>query len=471
MSASAPIGGSIRRSRSLFVALTSCVALPALVIAVPTDGTELTASSVEGGASCARTLDPDSAPSLAQAVDLALCNNEQIRASWAIIREQAAAVGQAKAAYWPSLTGTLSELRDRTSYPGSDTPTTQQTGHTIYASFDWRLFDFGGRSANKRAADAALEAAIASRDSVIQKTLAGVIAAYFGSITARATLENLTEDETVARDTWSSAQRREQSGRGAESDAQQAATALAKASLDKNRAEGALDKAVSGLVYLLGLPPGSPLQLPADVDPATGFEERDLQAWLSETEREHPAIVAARAAIDAARAQLEAARSSGRPTVDLTANYYENGFPYQGLANTSNNVATVGITVTVPLFDGFATHYKVEGAEATVREKEAEYEDIKQSTLMGVVNAFADAKSALRNLRASESLVSAAQAGFESAKRRYQSGAAEIVELLVTQTARADAKNERVRCLAEWRAARLSLLASAGRLAVADLQR
>jgi hypothetical protein len=79
--------------------------------------------------------------SLAQAVDLALCNNAQIRISWAKIREQAAAVGEAKAAYWPTLSVALSELKEDTSYPGSKLPAVSQTEHTVYGSLDWRLFD------------------------------------------------------------------------------------------------------------------------------------------------------------------------------------------------------------------------------------------------------------------------------------------------------------------------------------------
>jgi outer membrane protein len=132
------------------------------------------------------------------------------------------------------------------------------------------------------------------------------------------------------------------------------------------------------------------------------------------------------------------------------------------LQSTNTKVTTFGLSVTVPLFDGFATHYKVRGAEATVREKEAELQDTEQETLVEIVRAHADAQSALRNLQASQELMQAAQQSLESSQRRYSSGATSILELLNTQAALADAKSERVRCLAEWRTARLVLLASAG---------
>jgi outer membrane protein len=406
---------------------------------------------------------------LAKAVDIALCNNPRVRAAWENIRIQAADVGRAKAAYWPWLSANVSELGDRTGYPGTSIPTTTRSDATVYGSLTWRLFDFGGRAATKRAAEAMLAAAVASRDATLQKTLTAVVQAYFDAVTVKALIDSKNDDEALARDTLASAQRRLAQGGAAQSDALQAETALARVSLEKNRVQGSYEKAVATLAYVLGLPPESALALPSDVDLQSGSEQQDLSDWLKEAERNHPAIVAARAAVDAARAQVTVARASGRPTLDFTSDYYQNAYPGQGLASTNTKVTTFGLSVTVPLFDGFATHYKVRGAEATVREKEAELQDTQQETLTEIVRAHADAQSSLRNLQASQELMQAAQQSLESSQRRYSSGATSILELLTTQAALADARSERVRCLAEWRTARLVLLASAGVLSEASL--
>lgn len=401
---------------------------------------------------------------LAKAVDTALCNNAQIRDAWINIRVQAAALGQAKAAYWPTLSANFTELGDQTAYPGTDVATTTRTEGTVYGALTWRLFDFGGRAASKRAAESLLEAALASRDATIEKILGSVVQAYFDAVTRRSVLENRSDDETLARSTLESARRKEEQGGGAASDTLQATAALAKVSLDKNRAIGDYEKSLATLVYALGLPPGSSISLPQDVDLRTGSEESDLGEWLKDAEQHHPAILAARAAVEAAHDQVGAARSNGRPTLDLNGNYYQNAYPGQGLTSTSTRVATFGISITVPLFDGFLTHYKVQGAEELAKSKEAELQDTIQQTLMQVVQAYADAQSSLRNLSVSEDLVNATTAAFESSQRRYTSGATDILELLTIQTALADSKNERVRCLAEWRAARLTLLTSSGSL-------
>ena len=448
----------------------SCALVHSSLAADPGAERLLSSTSWDVDSACSASWDRNAPLSLSKAVDLALCNNAQIRASWAIIREQAAAVGEAKSAYWPTLSLSVGELKEYLGYPGSRVPATAESDYTIYSTLDWRLFDFGARDAGRRVAQANLNAAMASGDSVIEKTFGAVISAYFGSMSARAVIADKTDNESIAQDILISAQRRELQGRGAQNDTLQAASTVARTALDKSRAMGDFDKAMAQLVYLLGLSPGSPIQLPQELSDDARTDEQDLHAWLGETQLHHPAIVAARAALDAAQAQVAAARASGRPTIDFNANYYQNAYPYEGLTNTNTRQSTIGISITVPIFDGFATHYKVAGAEATVKEKEADLQDTVRATLMGVINAYADAQSSLRNLRSSEDLLQAAQAAFDSSKRRYEHGVAEISELLTTRTALADAKGERLRCLSEWRTARLSLMTSAGQLNRTDVQ-
>jgi outer membrane protein len=129
----------------------------------------------------------------------------------------------------------------------------------------------------------------------------------------------------------------------------------------------------------------------------------------------------------------------------------------------------VGLTVTVPLFDGFLTHYNIEQAKATVEVKEGQLRQVRQATLMAVVQAYADSQSALGNVKVSEAFLIATQAALESSQHRYSQGAADIVELLNAQEALADARMERTRSLADWRSERLRLLASAGVLDRADI--
>jgi outer membrane protein len=412
--------------------------------------------------SCPVSKDFSTPLALAEAVDLALCNNPQIRAAWASIKVQAGAVGEARAAYLPTLSGTTSYMRTHTVYPGSPYAGTMTDGQTIYGTLAWRLFDFGGRDANRKSANSLLVAAIENHDATLQKTLTGVIQAYFDAQTAKAALQAKEQSEAIARSTLETAQRREIHGAVSRSDTLQAATALAKASLEKNRATGDYQKALSVLVYALGVPMRTHILLPDDLSDKGALESKNLDDLLKIAAETHPAILSARAQWESSKQKITATRSDGLPTVDFSASYYQNGYPGQGMAQNHTQITSIGVALTVPFFDGFTHTYKIRGAEAQAEQSEAVLQDTEHNTLMEVVKAHADATSSLQNLQASENLLTSAQESLNVSQRKYDKGAADILEILNTQAALADAQQERIRSLAEWRSARLRLLASVG---------
>lgn len=411
---------------------------------------------------CPAGKDFSSPLTLAEAVDLALCNNPQIKAAWASIRVQSASAGEARAAYLPKLSGGISFMRTHHAYPGSNIASATTDGNTIYGTLSWQLFDFGGRDADRKSANSLLVAAITHHDAVMQKILADVIQAYFDALTARAGLLAKEQNEDIARNTLETAQRKEARGAVARSDTLQAATALAKASLDRNRAIGDYDKAVALLVYTLGVPPQTRIILPDDLGDNGAADLKSMGDWLKTAAESHPAILSARAQLESSILKIISTRSESLPTLDFSASYYQNGYPGQGLSPTDSQVSTIGFFISFPFFDGFSGTYKIRGAEARAEQLKAELKDTEYSTLMEVVKAYADATASLRNLQASETLLDAALESLSTSQRKYDKGAADILELLNAQSAFADAKQERIRSLAEWNSARLRLLASAG---------
>ena len=400
--------------------------------------------------------------SLAEAVDLALCRNPQIKSAWAAIKVQAAALGEARAAFLPTVSVGLGRLNDRTAYPGSKYPDTFLQAGTSNIGANWRLFDFDGRTANQRSAQALLSTALANHDAVLQKTLAGVIAAYFDVQTARANWESRQKNEVLSQHILETAQRREARNVGAQTDTLQAMTALAKARLDKGRANGALRKAHSVLIYALGLPASTELRFNEDVQDSSYGMQHALHDWLEQAEQQHPAIKAARAQLLAAEEKVNATRAEGRPTIDFSGNYYRNGRPNQGLSANSTHETMIGVTLTIPIFDGFAHTYKLRGAQAQVEQKQADLDDTEHQILMEIVKTHADATAALDNLDASQLLLHSAENALGSVQRKFDKGVVDVLDILNAQAALLDAQQERIRCQAEWRSARLLLLAHSG---------
>ncbi len=401
---------------------------------------------------------------LGDAVDMALCNNPQLMASWAAIKIQSGALGETRATYLPTLNGSASKLRNETKYPDASEFNSSDSGHTMYLGMSWRVFDFGGRSANNAAANNLLSAALASHDSALQKGLMATIGAYFDAMTAQAVLSAKTTAASLASETLAAVKRREAKGVVAMNDVLQSDAALAKARLEKHRAEGDFAKAVAVLVYNTGLSTGTALLMPPENGEINRETINELAQWIAEAQERHPEIVAARLQWEAAKAKVESVRSEGLPTVDLTGNFYQNGYPNQALQARKTNVSTLGVTLNIPLFEGFSRHYKIYGAEAMAEQKEAQSKDVEHQVLTELVKAHAEARSSLNNLQSSEDLLRATKAAVDSSERRYAKGVADILELLSVQSALTDAQQQRIRSLNEWRAARLRLFAAAGTL-------
>ena len=411
---------------------------------------------------CGAAFDALAPLALADAVDQALCHNPQVKFAWADIKAQAGAVGEARSAYLPTLNLTLNRLATTTTYPDAHDADSVSRGTTQYANLSWRLFNFGAREANLESANQLLSAAMASHQATLQKVLAALIGAYFDAITADAVYLARADSSILAQGTLQASRRREAGGAGAISDVLQAQTALAKAQLAQERARGDQRKTHAMLAYMMGLPADTGLRLPDAVTPATGQQVHAIKEWLEQAQTRHPAIVAARAQVKAAKAKVNAVRAEGLGSLDFTYSYYKNGYPNQGLSAGQTKVSTYGLAFNIPIFEGFSRTYKIRGAQAHTEQSEARLHDTLLQISTEVVKTYADAQSSLENLSASQMLLEAAHAALKSSERRYAKGAADILELLSTQNALADARQERIRCLAEWQAARLKLVAAVG---------
>lgn len=327
----------------------------------------------------------------------------------------------------------------------------------------------GSRSANNKAASKLLVSALAAHDASLQITMEGVIQAYFDAMTAQSLVIARIKMAGISERILAATKRREDRGVAPLSDTLQAETALAKALLNESRAQGDFNKALSLLVQAMGLAPGTALCLPQSLELYRTDELKNLENWLHDAAEKHPAIRQAHAKLAADKAKVTVARSEGFPSLDATAYISINGYPTQGLSSVDQTVKVAGVTLNVPIFDGFARTYKIQGAKAQAEQSEAQLQDMTNQVLTEVVKAHAAALTSLGTLKATERLMTAATQGLQSSLRRYERHAADILELLNSQSSLADAEQERIRAIAEWRSARLRLLANSGVLGRADL--
>lgn len=412
---------------------------------------------------CPAQVDFKKSLALGDAVDVALCNNPQVRGAWAQIKVQVGTVGEARAAYLPTINGSYSRLKNSTTYPEtSGIPNSFTIGNQAYGSFNWRLFDFGGRAANRESANQLLASAMAGHDAAMQKAMVSVVQAYFDVLTGKALYEARRQMADIAENTFHSTKRREMKGAAALSDSLQASTSLAKAKLNESRSGGDYRKALGVLKQAMGIPGTTAIHLPDEVQGYRQSDIKDLNSWLIEAEEMHPAIKQAKAKLESDKAKITAIRSEGLPTLDGTAYISRNGYPNQGLSYVNQTVISGGVTINFPIFEGFGRTYKVRGAQAQAELSEAQLRETTNQILTDVIKAHADAMTSLGTLKASERLLASAREAVDSSKRRYDKNAADILELLNTESALADAQQERIRAVAEYQSARLRLLANTG---------
>jgi len=399
---------------------------------------------------------------LTEAVDLALCNNPQIDSTWAAIQVQSGALGEARATYFPSLSVTSAGAQNQkdSDFVG---PAATRSGQTYSAILNWRVFDFGGRSANNKAATSLLIAALAEHDATLQKVITSVVQSYFDAQTAKALWIGKEQAEDYANKTLLTAQRKLSRGVASEGEFLQVKLALSKATIEKTRAYNGYLKALAVLVYALGVPAQTKVTL-ADDDLAINdaLEDKSVDAWLQMARQSHPAIAAARHKYEAANQKVLSARSEGLPVVDFSVNYSQDGMASFGQTQYESRTTNTALTLTVPLFDGFSRSYKTRGAVALAEQAAAELRSVESNVLLEVVKTHADAATSVQRFSDLDQLRKIADSALASVIRRYEKGAADIVEVIVIQNALSDAQTEVIQGLAELRSAKLRLLASTG---------
>jgi len=413
---------------------------------------------------------PTQALTLAEVVDLALCNNPQTREAWANARYQAAQVGVAQSAYLPSANLAVSAARNSGSSSasqggGGGDLRYSQTQATLSA--DYLLYDFGGRAANLENARQMVAALNATQDASLQAVFLAAVQAYYQWFAAQAQVAAANESERAAGESLEAAIARQQVGTATPADRLQAQTALSQATLTRIRAENDARNAQGNLAFAMGLPADWPIVLvpPPQIKPDARFE-RDVAALIAEAKRRRPDLAAAQAQVLAAQAGVASARAAGMPSISLFASRDNSRSSLFDPAQSN----TLGVSVSVPLFSGFGSHYRVSAAQAQVETKRAQRDALALQVGLDVWRAYQALQTENQALRAAADLLASASESEQMARGRYRAGVGTIVDLLNAQSALASARGQQVQELYNWRLAKVSLAQAMGQLDYAAIE-
>ena len=403
--------------------------------------------------------------SLSEVVRRALCRDPRTRQAWAAASLAAARLGAARAAYLPTLSGSLTRSRTGQSLEqGGSTTRSDSRGRGSQLDLAWNLFDFGQREANVDSARQTLLAAAASQNLSIQTIFLDAANAYFGLLNAQGELAVAQEVERINLQSFLAAEAKHAAGVGDLTSKLQTQTAFAQAILARVRAEGNLRNVQGQLAVSIGEPPLRLVKVDADDAnlPDTRFV-KSVDALLELAQTAHPELASARARLSSAKARIAVADRAYLPSVSLNAVRSSNDRRYDNASPAlDQNDRSVSVQLNVPIFDGFSRHYQGVAARAEFEQADAELRGVEQRVALEVWQAYQTLQP--QTLDSTQKLLGYATKSLEVAQWRYKAGVGSTLELLEAQRAMADAAQQRINALATWRATRLRLAASLGKL-------
>ena len=403
---------------------------------------------------------PDHPLDLPEVVDFALCNNPQTHEVWANTRAQEAQVGVNQAGYYPDISLNAVGIRTKT-----DTSSSVDR-RSVAATLSYLLYDFGARAANLESARQLLAAASATQDSKVQSVFLAAVQAYYQTQAGLAALDAAIESERAAKQSFAAAQARYVAGSATPADKLQAQTAYSQATLNRISADGNLKNAQGTLANMLGLDANRNINLVAANTTAMPDNfEGDVNTLIEQARQRRPDLQAATAQVQAAQASADAARAAGRPTVSLTASTDQNN-----VAGINSRSSTLGINLSVPIFTGYATTYRVRAAEAQTDAMNARLEQLRLQVSLDVWTAYQHLITATQLLRTTVDLLSSAEQSERVALGRYRAGVGSILDVLNAQSALASARQQRIQSTFDWNINRAALAQAMGSLDASLLQ-
>ena len=367
---------------------------------------------------------------LSAVVDRVLCANPQSAIAWAQVKQQAANLGQSLSAYLPTISAGWNPQRARETSGGIFPSATTNSQYNTTATVSWLLYDFGQREATHEQARQLLFAANATQDSTIQQLYLQAAQDFYAVLAAQETVDDDDRSLALAHDIFDAANARFSHGIGSPGDKLQAETALRQSELQREKDVGTLRNAEGTLAVLMELDPAARLNLAHTIQEPAGLAVKDIGYLLDDAFSRRPDLAAAESNIRAAEANVRAVKASGMPSISLCVSIDHQRIPATGGISNNN---TVGISVTIPIFTGFKTHYQVTQAQAQVDEKIADRDQTKAQISLAVWQAYQQLQMASKEYDTASQLAVAAESSVKVAMARYKAGVGFILDLVNAQ--------------------------------------
>lgn len=410
------------------------------------------------------------AENLLEAYEDARQSDPQLAAAESNARAIGEGVTLARSVLLPQINGTASvnESRDDllSSSDGDLRTRTFSVGLT-QSIFDW------GSYTNLSAARATRAQADANYQVAVNALLMRVAEAYFRVLTAEDGMAFAEAEERAVGRQLEQAEQRFEVGLTAVTDVHEARARHDAARAAVIAAGNALQDAHEALAEITGERYQSVLALQLNI-PLSGPDPDDLGEWEDVAERASPTLAAARFGLDASEQDIRTARSGHLPRLSGSVGWQDRktlrGFDPETGGLRDVDGGTIGLTLTVPIFSGFATQGRVRQAvhirDAVSDQLEATRRGLMRQTrfdFRAVTAGVSEVEARRQALLSAQSAVEATQAGFEVGTRT-------IVDVLLAQQLLFQAQRDYSNARHQFILNGLRLKQTTGMITIDDLQ-
>jgi outer membrane protein TolC len=393
-----------------------------------------------------------------------------------------ARIGQAKSGYWPRVSVVGSYRRQdpvpEVSVPGGAAGPGGGGGRSIgiqpnnlydgHLQVRQTLYDFGRTASRIDQAEAGRTTA--ERRVTVERTELAfqAVQAFYTTLLAQARIDVQHDQIDQLKETLRVVRQQKAAGTATEFEVQSTRTRLSAARSQLTRFRSQLKRQEAELRRLLGSAPNATLspRLSGSVEPVLTPADTariDADSLANRALLQHPSVQVAQAQVATARRTVQVTDKSDAPTLALEAQGgVKNGYP--GDLGEPRLNESVGVSLTVPLFEGFATERQVEEAQAQVQAAEARLTDVRRQVSTRVEQAASDLRTLLDRLASTQLRVEQARSAAELARTRYEAGTITNLELLEAETALQQARLERTEVQYQVVLGRYALQRAAGTL-------
>jgi len=211
-------------------------------------------------------------------------------------------------------------------------------------------------------------------------------------------------------------------------------------------------------------PTVTPLGLPA-------LLPNDVQAWVSQAEASHPSVRQAQLGLEVAQLETRKAQAGHGPTLDLNGSYsvtQNNGSSSTSL-DYRTNVASVGLSLNLPLFAGYAIQNRVKETLALEDKSRSDLEAARRGVAQATRAAFFGVQSGMGQVKALEAAEASSQSAVDANKLGYQVGVRINIDVLNAQSQLFDTKAKLAKARYDVLVGGLKLRQAGGTLTESDL--